>query len=53
MNDWDIFNFFNNLGGKQLPTKEEVTKRYIQGYITKQEYIKRMKEIEDYEMGNC
>lgn len=47
MNDKDMFDFFNMFGKYQLPTKEEVTLRYIQGYITKQEYIKKMKEIDN------
>lgn len=39
--DKDIFNFLKGFAAKE--TKEEVTNKYIQGLITKEEYFKRMK----------
>lgn len=50
MKDQDIFDFFN--GFKTIkPTKEELTRRYVQGYITRDEYIKKMKEVERWQKG--
>lgn len=43
MNDNDIFNFFNQL---KPDTKETLTKDYIEGRITKEEYIRRMKNCQ-------
>lgn len=42
MNEFDIFNF---LKGFQTETKEEITNKYIQGLISKDEFIKRMDAI--------
>lgn len=48
MKDQDIFDFFNGFKVAN-PTKEELTRRYVQGYITRDEYIKKMKEINNNE----
>ena len=42
MNDFDMFNF---LKGFQTETKEEITNKYIQGLISKDEFIKRMNSL--------
>lgn len=36
----DFLKFFQGFAAKE--TKEEITKKYIQGLITKEEFIKRM-----------
>lgn len=41
--DNDIFNFLKGFAYRE--TKEEITRKYIQGLITKDEYIKRMKFV--------
>jgi len=41
LNDNDILKFFQGL---QLPTKAEITQKYIEGRITKEEFLKQMKE---------
>lgn len=38
MNEFDIFNFFQQFN----VTKEEITRLYVEGKITKEEFIKRM-----------
>ena len=45
MNDNDIFNFFK--GFKAIPDKEnekDVIEEYVNGLITKEEFLKKMKE---------
>ena len=42
MNDFDMFDF---LKGFQTETKEEITNKYIQGLIDKEEFIKRMDAV--------
>lgn len=44
-NDDFISNFFS--GFKAIETKESITKDYIEGKITKDEFIRRMKEIDN------
>lgn len=44
MNDNDIFNFFNQF---KSDTKETLTRDYIEGRITKEEYIRRMKNCQE------
>jgi len=41
-NDFDIFNFFQQF----KETKDEITKLYVEGRITKEEFIRRMKNAE-------
>lgn len=41
LNDNDILKFFQGL---QSPTKTENTQKYIEGRITKDEFLKQMKE---------
>ena len=45
-NDFDIFNFLNGFKANQ-ETKEQVTKLYIEGRISKDEFIRRMKNAKD------
>lgn len=40
--DNDIFNFLKGFAAKE--TKEEITNKYIQGLITKEEFLERMKK---------
>jgi hypothetical protein len=40
--DNDFFNFFNEF--IQVDTKTEIINKYINGLITKEEYIRRMDE---------
>lgn len=42
LNDNDILKFFQ--GFKYRPTKTEITQKYIEGRITKEEFLKQMKE---------
>lgn len=42
LNDNDILKFFQ--GFKYRPTKTEIIQKYIEGRITKEEFIKQMKE---------
>jgi hypothetical protein len=42
--DKDIFNFLKGFSAKE--TKAEITNKYIQGLITKEEFIKRMNHTE-------
>jgi hypothetical protein len=47
MNDNDILNFFK--GFKAIPNKEnekDIIDEYIKGLITKEEFLKKMKEAE-------
>ena len=44
-NDFDIYNLLNGFRVKE--TKTEVTNKYIQGTINKEEFIRRMKDAED------
>lgn len=40
--DNDVFNFLKGFQVKE--TKEEITNKYIQGLITKEEFLERMKK---------
>lgn len=42
--DKDVFNFLKGFAHKE--TKQEITMKYIQGLISKEEYIKRMKKYD-------
>ena len=42
-NDFDIFKFFNTF----KETKERITREYIEGRITKEQFIERMKNAEN------
>lgn len=46
MQDEEIFNNIFQ-GFKPIQTKETITKDYIEGKITKEEFIRRMKEIDN------
>ena len=41
--------FLNEIFGKFTQTKEEITKKYIQGIITKDEFIKQMNQLKGKE----
>lgn len=42
--DKDVFNFLKGFANKE--TKQEITMKYIQGLISKDEYIKRMRKYD-------
>lgn len=42
MDDFDMLKFFKTFG----ETKENLTEKYLKGLINKDEYFKKMKEIE-------
>lgn len=42
--DKDVFNFLKGFAHKE--TKQEITMKYIQGLISKEEYIKRMQNYD-------
>lgn len=46
MDDKDLFSQLFR-GFKPLETKDEITKKYVQGTISKDEFLKRMKEIDE------
>lgn len=45
LNDNDILKFFQ--GFKYRPTKAEIIKKYIEGRITKEEFIKQMENTKN------
>lgn len=47
MNDQDVFNFLK--GFRITDTKEALTNKYVTGDITKDEYFRRMKKLQDKE----
>ena len=44
MDDNDIFSFLN---GFKTGSKDQITKEYIEGKITKEEFIRRMKKCQE------
>ena len=45
MNDQDMFDFLKGL--RITDTKETLTNKYVAGDITKDEYFRRMKKLQD------
>ena len=43
--DSDIFSFLQGFSARE--TKEDITNKYINGIYTKEQYIKKMEELDD------
>ena len=46
--DKDVFNFLKGFANKE--TKQEITMKYIQGLISKEEYIKKMNKFKGWKV---